>query len=58
MNETNPALGCMTNGKALGPDEVPAELLKIGHCYSSHEILLAFYGITVAVWMTEEVPQE
>ena len=31
VNEKKPALGCMTNGKAMGPDEFPAELLKIGH---------------------------
>ena len=48
----------MANGKAMRPDELPAELLKNGLCYSSHEILFAFYGIIVAVWMTGEVPQE
>ena len=48
----------MANGKAIGPDELPAELLKLGLSDSSHEILLAFHGIIVAVWMTGEVPQE
>ena len=48
----------MTIGKAMGPDELPAELLKLGLFDSSHEIVLAFHGIIVAVWMTEEVPQE
>ena len=57
VNETNPALGCMANRKAMGPDELPTELLKNGLCCSSHEILLAFCGIIVAVWMTGEVPQ-
>ena len=48
----------MANGKAMGPDELPAELLKLGLSDSSHEILLAFHDISVAVWMTGEVPQE
>ena len=48
----------MDNDKAMGPDELPAELLKLGLFDSSHEILLAFHGIIVAVWITEEVPQE
>ena len=48
----------MANGKAIGSDELPAELLKLGFSDSSHETLLAFHGIIVAVWMTGEVPQE
>ena len=56
--ETKKALRSMANGKAMGPDELPAELLKLGLSDSSHEILLAFHDIIVAVWMTGEVPQE
>ena len=48
----------MANGKAMGQDELPAKLLKLGLSDSSHEILLAFHDIIVAVWMTGEVPQE
>ena len=48
----------MANDKAMGPDELPAELLKLGLSDSSHEILLAFHGIIGAVWMTGEVPQK
>ena len=48
----------MANGTAMGPDELPAELLKLGLSDSSREILLAFHDVIVAVWMTEEVPQE
>ena len=48
----------MANGKAMGPDELPAELLKLGLSDSSHEILLAFHDIIVAVRMTRELPQE
>ena len=55
VNETKKALRSMANGKAMGPDELPAELLKLGLSDSSHEILLAFDGIIVAVWMTGEV---
>ena len=57
MSETKKAL-ISINGKAMGPDELPAELLKLGLSDSSHEILLAFHDIVVAVWMTGEVPQE
>ena len=42
----------------MGPDELPAELLKLRLSDSSHEILLAFHDIIVAVWITGEVPQE
>ena len=48
----------MANGKAMGPDELPTELLKLGLFDSSHGILLAFHDIIVAAWMTGEVPQE
>ena len=58
VSETKKALRSMDNGKAMGPDELPAELLKLGLSDSSHEILLAFHDIIVAVWMTREVPQE
>ena len=58
MSETKKALRSMANGKATGPDELPAELLKLGLSDSSHEILLAFHDIIVAVWMRGEVPQE
>ena len=57
-NETKKALRSIVNGKAMGPDELPAELLKFGLSNSSYGILLAFHGIIVAVWMTREVPQE
>ena len=57
VSETKKALRSMANGKAMRPDELPAELLKLGLSDSSHEILLAFYDIIVAVWMTGEVPQ-
>ena len=58
VSETKKAPRSMANGKAMGPDELPAELLKHGLSDSSHEILLAFHDIIVAVWMTGEVSQE
>ena len=58
VSETKMAVRSVANGKAMGPDELPAELLKLGLSDSSHEILLAFHGIFVAVSMTGEVPQE
>ena len=48
----------MANGRAMGPDELPGGLLKLGLSDSSHEILLAFHGIIVAVLMAGEVPKE
>ena len=49
VSETKKALRSMANGKAMGPDELPAGLLKVGLSDSSHEILLAFHDILVAV---------
>ena len=46
----------MANGKAMGPEQLPAELLKSGLFDSPHETLFTFHGIIVAVWMTGEVP--
>ena len=50
MSETKKALS-----KAMGPDKLPAELLKLGLSDSSHEILVALLDIIMAVWMTGEV---
>ena len=58
VSETKMALRSMVNGKAMGPDELPVELLKLVLSDSSHETLLAFHDIIVDVWMTGEVPQE
>ena len=58
MNETKQALRSMANGKAMEPEELLAELLKLGLSDSFREIFVAFHGIIVAVWMTGDVPQE
>ena len=49
VSETKKTLRSMANGKAVGPDELSAQLLKIGLSDSSPEILLAFYDIIGAV---------
>ena len=48
----------MSNGKAMGRNELPAELLKLGLSDSSNKIFLAFHGIIVTEWTTGDVPQE
>ena len=58
VNETKQALRSMANDKIMGPDELPAELLDLGLPDCSHEILLAFHGNIMTVWMTGEVPPE
>ena len=58
VDETKQALTPMANGKATKPHELPSELLKLGLCGSSYEILLTFHIILVAVWVTGVVPQE
>ena len=58
VDKTKQALRSMSNGRAVGPDELRVELSKLGISDSCHEILLAFHGTIVAVWMTGEVPQE
>ena len=56
MDEINKALIYMFNGKAMRPGELPAELVKLGLSDSSDEILHAFHGIIVVVWMTMGIP--
>ena len=56
VNPTEKVQRSMANDKAMGLDELPAELLRLSD--SSHEIFLAYHGVIVAVWMTGEMPQE
>ena len=58
MNGAKQALRPMANGKAMGSDELPVELLQLGFSANSYEILLAFHSIILAMRMTGEVPQE
>ncbi|CAM9836656.1 unnamed protein product [Sphacelaria rigidula] len=48
----------MSNGKATGPDGIPAEILKLGHNGEASDILYHFHDIVSAVWASGEVPQE
>ena len=52
MDETKQALKSIANDKAIEPDELPVEMPKLGLPDSSHEILLTFHGIILAVRMT------
>ena len=49
VSETKKTLRSMANGKAVGPDKLPAQLLKNGFSDSSPEIWLAFHDIIGAV---------
>ena len=46
----------MTNAKAMGPDNLPAELFKLG-VRASSRLLVAFYGIILRIWKEQKVPQ-
>ena len=50
------ALKRMANAKAMGPDNLPAELLKLGVRASSC-LLAAFHGIILRIWQEQTVPQ-
>ena len=50
------ALRRMANAKAMGPDYLPAELLKLG-VRASSPLLIAFHGIIIRIWKERTVPQ-
>ena len=52
-NELIGALRSMANAKAVGPDELPLELLKLG----INNVLRVFHGVIKRVWHQREVPQ-
>ena len=56
QNELIGALGSMANAKAVGPDELPVELLKLG---INHDptVLWEFHRVIKLVWHQREVPQ-
>ena len=49
VEETKQALRSMVNGKAMGSNELPWELVKLGLSDISHKILLIFHGIIAVV---------
>ena len=55
-NELIGALRSMANAKAVGPDELPVELLKLG-INNDPTVLRVFYRMIKRVWHQREVPQ-
>ena len=53
MDEMTEVIKGMPNRKAVGPDRLPAEVLKLHHPEDAQRI----HSILVDVWVTEEVPQ-
>ena len=54
MDEIPAVVRGMPNWKAVGPDSLPAELLKIDH----PEFIRYFHNLLVNVWRTGNVPQQ
>ena len=54
MDEMTEAFKGMPNWKAVGPDGLPAELLKTDHPALSQ----CFHNILVNAWVTGELPQQ
>ena len=50
------AMKAMANQKAVGPDGLPAELLKLG-LQQDRTILLEFHRLTTIIWREGKVPQ-
>eukprot|EP00752_Nemacystus_decipiens_P015555 g13878.t1 len=55
--ELEEAIRGMANRKAVGPDDLPAELIKL-FLGGDRSLLHDFHAIIVAVWQTGEVPQQ
>ena len=55
--EITTATKAMANEKAVGPDGLPMELLKLG-LQQDRTILLEFHRLTALVWREGKVPQE
>ena len=51
------AMKAMANEKAVGPDGLPAELLKLG-LQQDRTILLEFHRFTTVIWREGKVPQQ
>lgn len=57
LAEVREALDMCANGKAVRPDEIPAELLKL-RTRENDTILRTLHDIILNVWRDQEVPQE
>ena len=51
------AMKAMANAKAMGPDGLPAELLKLG-LQQDRTILLELHRLTTLIWCEGKVPQQ
>ena len=51
------AMKAIANEKAVGPDRLPAELLKLG-LQQDRTILLEFHRLTTVIWRKGTVPQQ
>ena len=56
-NEIATAIKAMANEKAVGPDGLPAELLKVG-LQQARTILLEFHRLITLIWREGKVPQQ
>ena len=56
-DEITTAMKAMTNAKAVGPDSLPAELLKLG-LQHDRTILLGLHRLTILIWRQGKVPQQ
>ena len=55
--EISTAMKAMANEKAVGPDGLPAELLKLG-LQQDRTILLEFHRLTTLIWREGKVRQQ
>ena len=55
--EITTAMKAMANAKAVGPDGLPAELLKLG-LQQDLTILLELHRLTTLIWREEKFPQQ
>jgi len=54
MGEVSAAISSLKNNKASGPDNIPAELLKMG----GEELSKVMYGLVNRIWNMEELPDQ
>ncbi|CAB1101616.1 unnamed protein product [Ectocarpus sp. CCAP 1310/34] len=56
--EVEEAVREMANRKAVGPDDLPAELIKLFFLDGDQGLLREFHAIVVDMWQTGDVPQQ
>ena len=55
--KTGTAMEAMASTKAVGPDDLPAELLKLG-LQQDRTILLELHRLTTLIWRERKIPQQ